>query len=40
VTKTLAGAVSAYGASVKAKVANIAIGGAPKDQLARRLKRL
>jgi hypothetical protein len=31
--KTIAGAVSAYGASVKPKLANIAIGGAPEDQL-------
>jgi hypothetical protein len=31
--KTLASAVSAYGASVKPKLANIAIGGAPEDQL-------
>ena len=31
--KTLAGAVSAYGASAKAKLANIAISGAPEDQL-------
>lgn len=31
--KTVAGAVSAYGASVTPKLANIAIGGAPEDQL-------
>ncbi len=31
--KTLAEAVSAYGASAKAKLANIAISGAPEDQL-------
>lgn len=31
--KTLAGVVSAYGASLKAKLANIAISGAPEDQL-------
>jgi len=31
--KTLAGAVSAYGASLKPKLANIAITGAPEDQL-------
>ncbi len=31
--KTLADAVSAYGASVKPKLANIAISGAPEDQL-------
>jgi hypothetical protein len=31
--KTLADAVSAYGASVKAKLANVAISGAPEDQL-------
>ena len=31
--KTLAGIVSAYGATVKPKLANIAIGGAPEDQL-------
>jgi len=31
--KTIAVAVSAYGASVKPKLANIAIGGAPEDQL-------
>jgi hypothetical protein len=31
--KTLAAAVSAYGASVKPKLANIAIGGSPEDQL-------
>ena len=31
--KTIAGAVSAYGASVKPKLSNIAIGGAPEDQL-------
>ncbi len=31
--KTLATAVSKYGASVKPKLANVAIGGAPEDQL-------
>jgi hypothetical protein len=31
--KTIAEVVSAYGASVKPKLANIAIGGAPEDQL-------
>jgi hypothetical protein len=31
--KTLTDAVSAYGASVKAKLANVAISGAPEDQL-------
>jgi len=31
--KTIASAVSAYGASVKAKLSNIAIGGGPEDQL-------
>jgi hypothetical protein len=29
----MAGVVSAYGATVKPKLANIAIGGAPEDQL-------
>jgi N-6 DNA Methylase len=38
--KTLAGAVSAYGASVKAKLANIAISGAPEDQLRAPLEAL
>lgn len=33
VEKTVANAVSAYGASVKPKLTNIAIGGAPEDQL-------
>jgi hypothetical protein len=33
VSKTLATAVSAFGASAKAKLANIAISGAPEDQL-------
>jgi hypothetical protein len=32
-TKTVAAAVSQYGASVKPKLANMAIGGAPEDQL-------
>jgi len=32
-SKTIADAVSAYGASAKAKLSNIAIGGAPEDQL-------
>jgi hypothetical protein len=31
--KTVASAISQYGASVKAKLSNIAIGGAPEDQL-------
>lgn len=31
--KTLADAISAYGVSVKPKLNNIAIGGAPEDQL-------
>ena len=38
--KTLAEAVSAYGASVKAKLANIAISGAPEDQLRGPLEAL
>lgn len=38
--KTLAGAVSAYGASAKAKLANIAISGAPEDQLRGPLETL
>jgi hypothetical protein len=33
VNKTVAAAVSAFGASAKAKLANIAISGAPEDQL-------
>ena len=32
-SKTVAEAVSAYGASAKAKLANVAIAGAPEDQL-------
>lgn len=31
--KTIASVISAYGASVKPKLTNIAIGGAPEDQL-------
>jgi hypothetical protein len=38
--KTLADAVSAYGASAKAKLANIAISGAPEDQLRSPLEAL
>ncbi|MGH7247459.1 MAG: N-6 DNA methylase [Pseudomonadota bacterium] len=38
--KTLADAVSAYGASVKSKLANIAISGAPEDQLRAPLESL
>jgi len=38
--KTLADAVSTYGASVKAKLANIAISGAPEDQLRGPLEAL
>ena len=38
--KTLAAAVSAYGASVKSKLANIAISGAPEDQLRGPLEAL
>ncbi len=38
--KTVAGAVSAYGASVKAKLANVAIAGAPEDQLRGPLEAL
>ncbi len=38
--KTLADAVSAYGASVKAKLANNAIAGAPEDQLRGPLETL
>jgi len=38
--KTLADAVSAYGASAKAKLANIAISGAPEDQLRGPLEAL
>jgi hypothetical protein len=33
VSKTVAAAVSAFGASAKAKLANVAISGAPEDQL-------
>jgi N-6 DNA Methylase len=38
--KSLADAVSAYGASVKAKLANVAITGAPEDQLRGPLETL
>lgn len=38
--KTVASAVSAYGASVKAKLANVAISGAPEDQLRGPLETL
>ena len=38
--KTLADVVSAYGASVKAKLANVAISGAPEDQLRTPLETL
>lgn len=38
--KTLADAVSAYGAGVKAKLANAAISGAPEDQLRGPLEAL
>jgi hypothetical protein len=38
--KTLASAISAYGASVKAKLANIAISDAPEDQLRGPLETL
>ena len=38
--KTLADAVSAYGASVKPKLANIAVSGAPEDQLRGPLEAL
>jgi hypothetical protein len=38
--KTVADAVSAYGASVKPKLANIAISGAPEDQLRGPLESL
>ena len=38
--KSLANAVSAYGASLKAKLANIAITGAPEDQLRGPLEAL
>jgi hypothetical protein len=38
--KTVAAAVSAYGASVKAKLANAAISGAPEDQLRGPLETL
>ncbi len=40
VTKTVADVVSAYGASAKAKLANIAIAGAPEDQLRGPLETL
>jgi hypothetical protein len=40
VSKTLATAVSEYGASAKAKLANIAISGAPEDQLRGPLEAL
>ena len=38
--KTLAQAVSAYGASLKSKLANVAISGAPEDQLRSPLEAL
>ena len=38
--RTLADAVSAYGASAKAKLANVAISGAPEDQLRGPLETL
>lgn len=38
--KTLADAVSAYGASVKAKLSNVAISGAPEEQLRAPLEAL
>ena len=38
--KTVAAAVSKYGASVKPKLANIAIEGAPEDQLRGPLETL
>ena len=38
--KTLADAVSTYGASVKPKLANIAISGAPEDQVRGPLEAL
>ena len=38
--KTLANAVSAYGGSVKAKLANVAVSGAPEDQLRGPLETL
>jgi len=40
VSKTVAEAVSAYGANTKAKLANIAIVGAPEDQLRAPLDEL
>jgi hypothetical protein len=40
VSKTVAEAVSAYGASAKAKLANVAIAGAPEDQLRGPLEEL
>jgi hypothetical protein len=40
VSKTVAEAVSAYGASAKAKLANVAIAGAPEDQLRGPLEQL
>jgi len=40
VSKTLATAVSNYGASAKAKLASIAISGAPEDQLRGPLETL
>jgi hypothetical protein len=38
--KTLASAVSTYGAGIKSKLANIAISGAPEDQLRGPLESL
>jgi hypothetical protein len=40
VTKTVADAVSAFGASAKSKLANVAITGAPEDQLRGPLEAL
>jgi hypothetical protein len=40
VNKTVAAAVSAFGASAKAKLANIAVAGAPEDQLRGPLEEL
>jgi hypothetical protein len=40
VNKTVAAAVSAFGASAKAKLANIAVSGAPEDQLRGPLEEL
>jgi hypothetical protein len=38
--KTVAGVVSGFGASVKSKLANVAISGAPEDQLRAPLETL